>query len=311
MAAESTDAVAILTRILTLLQRGQVQIPAVPSVVTELRELVSKSDSKLEVIVTLLERDPALVARVLQLGRSALFGRRDSPPDLRFIINRVGFRQLSLIVESVWANDCFKVADARYQPYVARLSRLSVARALSMRALAEQRRGVDVFPAYLSGMFADVGASFLLWAIVDKSRGYTPDPLDALGFVREHHETFGSAVLKRWGHTELVMGLVRHHHGADFTGPTGLYSALLVVASQMAAELTGDVDPTSTAPWPSPELLGHAHIAASLTIEARQELVGKLRDEYAEALSLSGPSSSSGAFSAGNDERGPPTRRRG
>jgi HD-like signal output (HDOD) protein len=309
---ESTDAVSILTRILTLLQRGQVQIPAVPTVVTELRELVSKSDSKLETIVTLLERDPALVARVLQLGRSAQFGRREQLPDLRYIINRVGFRQLSLVVESVWANDCFKVADARYQPYVAQLARLSVARAISMRALAEQRRGVEVFPAYLSGMFADVGASFLLWAIVDKSRGYTPDPLSALGFVREHHETFGSAVLKRWGHTDLVMGLVRHHHEADLTGPTALYSALLVLASQMSAELTGDVDPTYETPWPSQELLGRAHVVASLTIAARQELVAKLRDEYAEALSLSTPSSSSSALSAaGSEERAPSTRRRG
>jgi len=282
---ESARPVTILSRILAQLQRGQIQIPAVPAVVTELRELVSKSDSKLEALVTLLERDPALVARVLQLGRSAQFGRTQQLPDLRFIINRVGFRQLSLVVESVWANDCFKVADARYQPYVAQLARLSVARALSARALAELRR-VEAFPAYLSGLFADVGASFLLWAIVDKSRGHAPDPLDALAFVREHHETMSGAVLKRWGHAELVVGLTRHHHNPQLAGPTATYSALLVLASQMAAELTGDLDPTQEGPFPPPPLLERASLAANVTEEARQALLAKLRDEYAETLSL-------------------------
>jgi HD-like signal output (HDOD) protein len=177
------------------------------------------------------------------------------------------------------------VADARYQPYVAQLARLSVARALAVRALAELRR-VEVFPAYLSGLFSDVGASFLLWAIVDKSRGHAPDPLDALAFVREHHETMSSAVLKRWGHAEMVVGLVRHHHNPALTGPTAMYAALLAVASQAAAELTGDTDPTHEGPWPTAPVLERANVAAGLTDEARQSLVAKLRDEYAEALSL-------------------------
>lgn len=282
---DSQSPVSTLNRILTLLQRGQIQIPAVPTVVTELRELVSKSDSKLESIVTLLERDPALVARVLQLGRSAQFGRSQPLPDLHYIINRVGFRQLSLVVESVWSNDCFKVADPRYQPHVGKLVRLSVARGLAMRALAELRR-VEVFPAYLCGLFADVGASFLLWAIVEKSRGYVPDPLDSLAFVRDHHETMSGAVLKRWGHSELVVGLVRQHHNPQLMGATALYSSMLVVASQMAADLTGDVDPTCAEPWPARPLLERASLASNVSDEARQSLVARLRDEFAEALSL-------------------------
>ena len=144
MAEESLRpaAVAILSRILAQLQRGEVQIPAVPAVVTELRELVDRSDSRLDVIVTLLERDPALVARVIQLGRSAQYGRPSGPgtPDLHYIITRIGFRQLGNVVETVWANGCFAIADEHYQPCVERLTRRSVARAVAMRALAERLR---------------------------------------------------------------------------------------------------------------------------------------------------------------------------
>jgi HD-like signal output (HDOD) protein len=282
---ESIQPVSILSRILAQLQRGEIQIPSAPAVVTELRELVSKSDSKLDAIVALLERDPALVARVLQLGRSAQFGRNNvqATPDLHFIINRVGFRQLSNVVETVLSNDCFAIADARYQQLVARLTRQAVARAVAMRALAEQLR-IKVFPAYLAGLFADVGAAFLLWAIVDKSRGRVPEPADALVFVREHHETMSGAVLKRWGHPELVVNLVRKHHGPQLTGPAATYASLLVLASQMSTQLTGEEDLTIEGPSPTPGLLERCALLVPIRDDVRQGIMTRLEEEYAAAL---------------------------
>jgi HD-like signal output (HDOD) protein len=256
-----------------------------PAVVTEIRDLVARSDSRIDAIVTLLERDPALVARVLQLGRSAQFARTagQATPDLHFIINRVGFRQLSDVVETVWANDCFKIADERYEPLVARLTRQAAARAVAMRALAELAR-VEVFPAYLAGLFADVGAAFLLWAIVDKSRGRVPEPVDALVFVREHHETMSGAVLKRWGHGELVVNLARRHHAPPLTGPAATYAALLVLASQMATELTGEDDLTTEGGWPAPALLERCRLLLPASEDARHGIMTRLREEYAAVL---------------------------
>jgi len=275
-------ATAILSRILTQLQRGQVQIPAVPGVVTELRELVSKSGTKIEAVVALLERDPSLVARVLQLGRSAAFGRAGQASDLPTIVGRVGFRQLSNMIEVVWAHDCFKVADKRYEPLVARLTRQAIARAAAVRALAEQQR-LEVFSAYLAGLFADVGASFLLWAIVDKSRGHVPAPENALEFVREHHETMSGAVLKRWGHSELVIGLARRHHSAELEG-AGNYPLLLVLASQMAFELTGEADVTARGTWPDAALQERCAAQIPLADDVRRRIMARADDEYRSAL---------------------------
>jgi HD-like signal output (HDOD) protein len=224
------------------------------------------------------------VARVLQLGRSAAsFSRTSKSSDLATIINRVGFRQIANVVETVWTNGCFQIPDARYQPIAARLSRHSLARALAIRALAEQQR-MDAFSAYLVGLFADVGASFLLWAIVNKSRGKPPEPEDSLAFIREHHETIGSAVLKRWGHTDLVIGLVRRHHAHTPPPQAAPFWNLLVVASQMARELTHEDDLTVRPPWPSPELLAQCAESSNLSEEQRAQLVTKLHDEYASAL---------------------------
>jgi HD-like signal output (HDOD) protein len=277
-------AVPVLSRILAQLQRGEIQIPSAPAVVTELRMLVGNSDSKIEAIVALLERDQALVARVLQLGRSAASaGRNTKSPDLASIINRVGFRQIANVVETVWTNGCFQIPDERYQPVAARLSRYSLARALAMRAIAEQQR-MDAFSAYLVGLFADVGASFLLWAIVNKSRGKPPEVQHALAFIREHHEAIGSAVLKRWGHTEAVIGAVRRHHAAVAPTQSPALWNLFVVAAQVARELTQEDDLTIAPPWPAPELLAPCAESVKLSEEQRAQLVARLHDEYAAAF---------------------------
>ena len=57
METAKTAAVPVLSRILAQLQRGDIQIPSAPAVVTELRLLVGNPDSKIEAIVALLERD--------------------------------------------------------------------------------------------------------------------------------------------------------------------------------------------------------------------------------------------------------------
>ena len=64
-------AVPVLSRILAQLQRGDIQVPSAPAVVTELRLLVGRSDSKIESIVALLERDQALVDRCLAVACAA------------------------------------------------------------------------------------------------------------------------------------------------------------------------------------------------------------------------------------------------
>jgi HD-like signal output (HDOD) protein len=277
-------AIPVLSRILAQLQRGDIQIPSAPAVVTELRMLVGRADSNIASIVSLLERDQALVARVLQLGRSAAsFSRSSKANDLASIINRVGFREIANVVETVWTNGCFQIPDDRYQPIAARLSRHSLARALSIRALAERQR-MDAFSAYLIGLFADVGAAFLLWAIVSKSRGKPPEPEDALAFIRGHHETIGGAVLKRWGHSDLVIGMVRRHHSLTAPAPSPALWNLLIVAAQMARELTQEDDLTVASPWPPAELLLQCSEAIGVNDEQRAQLVTRLHDEYASAL---------------------------
>jgi hypothetical protein len=106
--------------------------------------------------------------------------------------------------------------------------------------------------------------------------------------VREHHETMTGAVLKRWGHQELVVGVARHHHNPVLTGPGAIFAALLVLASQLAAELTGEDDVTSADPFPSQPLFERCVMLSGLEEAVRRSILPRVRDEYAAALDAFG-----------------------
>jgi hypothetical protein len=109
--------------------------------------LVGNSDSKIEAVVALLERDQALVARVLQLGRSAASFSRSTKS---MICEHHQSRGLSPDRQRGGDGlDQRLLSDPRraLSAVAARLSRHSLARALAMRAMAEQQR-MDAFSAY-------------------------------------------------------------------------------------------------------------------------------------------------------------------
>jgi DNA-binding response OmpR family regulator/HD-like signal output (HDOD) protein len=271
-----------------LLERAgkEVLIPSVPSVVTELRALVTNPEVAIDRVVSLVERDQGLLARLLQLGRSPVYSGLSKSADIRTIISRMGLRQVQAIVEAVWLGRCFQVRDSRYLPHSSRLSRHSLALAVSARSLAPSCR-LEPYLAYMGGLFADVGASFLLWAVSGNSGLEPLEPERGIEVVREHHEAAGAYVLSSWGHNETVVGLARGHH-AERRLPFSPYANLLVVAATIARELTGDDDLTAADPAADAELLTRCDAALGLGEIARSERVEQLRCEYASVLEVLG-----------------------
>jgi HDOD domain len=191
------------------------------------------------------------------------------------------------LAEAVWLNGCFQIRDARYLPFSARLSRFSLARAVAMRALTDLSH-LDGSLAYRCGLFADVGASFLLWAAVEKSEGHALGPEDSLIFAREQHEAMGAQLLTGWGHDELVVRMARSHHVDAPQVPANPYWNLFVVATLIAREVTDDEDLTVSGVWPKPELVDRCAASLGMGQELRRRVLEKLRGEFASVLTVLG-----------------------
>jgi len=265
-------------RLVDPLAREVAAIPSVPSVIAELRALVMNPEASIEKVASLVERDQALLARVLRLGRSAQYSGIGKSADAPAIIRRVGLRQIHALVETVWMNTCFQIKDPRYLPYAARVARFALARAVAMRALAGPARA-DPSAAYLGGLFADVGALFLLSA---HAADGVEAPEIALEDVREHHEAAGGRLLAHWGHDGGVVRVAQCHH----SGPEG--TEMIVLATAIAGELTADRDLTAKESEAEAELVERSATSLGVTDARRRALVERLRAEYSGALEVLG-----------------------
>lgn len=208
----------VFSAILEQLRRGEITLPPFPAVLSELRSLLSQPEAPMHEITALVERDPRLAAHVLRITNSSHYARGGRINDIRTAVSRVGLRYLNGLVQTVMARDSHQAGDAVLRQLQTRIWRYSIARAVSMRGLAELAgAGAHLEPetAYLAGLLADAGASFLLWVIGERIAGGTRPPGAPESYVlglRDQHEEVGTALLARWELDPVVTLVARTHH---------------------------------------------------------------------------------------------------
>ena len=270
----AASASEVFALVLQRVRKGQIKLPAVPAIITELRQKLVSINCRMDDIVALVQRDQMLATDILRLATSALYGSLKSKPDLRTAITRVGFREMLQLVDTVMAHRFFRMEDPLLQSAVAGLWRMSLARAYCMRALAE---GCHVAPppapdrAYLCGLLADIGASFLLRVVVELPAERRPSSADAcIAFAASHHEALGESLLGAWGLDAVVVKVAGSHHRARMSDKDP-YGALCIVGTSLAERLLGE-----------PDRLAHASHEATRYAQAMVQL--GLDDDGLEAI---------------------------
>jgi HD-like signal output (HDOD) protein len=272
--------------ILKRVEAGEILLPAIPSVVSDLRALLQQPDSTLEDVVALIERDQKMTAQLMRLANTLQYSRGVTNPDLRTAVSRVGLKRVQALAETAFANELCPIRDPTLAILQAKIWTYSLARALAMRALAENApngRGVGPERAYLVGLFADVGASFLLWALAERTS--LPPVPECITFIREHHTAIGNLVLARWGVEREMTMLARLHHSATLPEPRDAYCTLEVVAASLAEQLAPDGDLTSKAARPD-NLLRECSLALGVTAITKQSILARLAPELKQVLEV-------------------------
>jgi HD-like signal output (HDOD) protein/CheY-like chemotaxis protein len=260
-------------QILGRVRSGEVPIPAVPHLVLSLRRLVQRPDASVDELVDLIEQDQRLAADVIRLANSAAYLRSGRSHSIKEAVSRIGFRQVHTIVETIFLRGFFASRDAEVRQLLAQIWRRSLAQAVTMRALAErvgtvaQERRLAPDSAYLIGLLADTGASFLLWVFAERrSTGGLPTPsAEILPSVRAHHPEVSAALVGRWLDDADAAAAVREHHPAGAPPATTL-GRLLVVAQSVVETLGVGADPTAVAP-PAHSLVDQCRVELGLSLE--------------------------------------------
>ncbi len=224
---------------------GQVgHLPIAPTVYWRITRALDDPRSSVRQTAALVEADPGLCAKVLQLVNSAFFGLPRRITNVSDAVAFLGLDRLRYLVLS--AEVMRNVADAA--PHVdglmANVQRRGLATADLCRAIAEEQGGVGPDDAFAAGVLHDIGIILLASRIPER---YAPvlaaslagEPLHELErrVLSVSHAEVGDYLLTLWGLPAPVAQAVGRHHAPGAADAAGLdLGAMLHVAQALVCE---------------------------------------------------------------------------
>jgi HD-like signal output (HDOD) protein len=232
-------------------------LPPAPNLWLELNRVLGARDAHTDEIVEIIERDPALCAKMLQLANSAWFGSARSHADTKLAVTRLGVRSVRVLVLAAGAFSPKTFPPETLRALHIDLDALQEA-ALRTAVLAQQLCLVpeEKETAFTAGLLSEVGSLVMAAKELARADLYAPamssrQRADAeRAFYGFSHAEAGAYLLGLWGLPGNVVDVVAAHHepGTEMQRALGA-SAAVFIASHI---VDGETPFLEQVPWCRP-----------------------------------------------------------
>jgi putative nucleotidyltransferase with HDIG domain len=201
------------------------QLPAMPSVITELIELTSNPDSNLDEVLTLVEKDQALTAKLLKLCNSSYYGLSKQVSSLRNAVVLLGFKAVYKMVIAVGTSVFFKKDCTGYGLTGMEMWRHSLGCAISAETVANSFAPDKAQPAYTAGLLHDIGKLVLtqhveneldkILKLVESGKTFIEAEQEIIGM---DHGLIGGKLARQWKFPDHLVESIKYHHEPNLAG---------------------------------------------------------------------------------------------
>jgi len=207
--------------------RDSSDLPVFPMILKELEELLSNENVTSHQVADLINTDPVIAGRVLNLANSAYYASgRKNVTDMNLAVGRLGFRLIKTLVYSAVVPDLFRkfVRLDHKKFWKHSLTVAMLARYLIISDKNEKMTMEEAELAYMSGLMHDIGILVYIFII----QGYYTDELtkklsDGRSLARIEDEAFGinhaelgaRYVESKWHLDPSIVDIIRNHHNVD------------------------------------------------------------------------------------------------
>jgi HD-like signal output (HDOD) protein len=217
-------------------------LPVAPKFHRELAAILARDDAPLRDLVAEIEKNPPVVAKLLQVANSIYYAARRPVTTVREAVQFVGTEYIESLVLVI---EAFQSLGRVSDPWVARqvdeLWSVAVNRAGIAKTIAEQWAGFEGRQVvYVSSLFQDLGLVVRACAQPELFRrlikAVTQDALplaDAEAqILGTKHDEVGAALLRHWNLPESIVRAVAGHQRLDADDQ-------LITIMQVAGEVAG------------------------------------------------------------------------
>ena len=212
------------------------QPPLLPAVALELVQLSSDPSTPMSKVRSLVQSEPFIAAKVLQLAQSAMYSRGAPVTSLDDAMARLGLRNLSdLFLQAAMTARVFR--SKGFEGPMAVLRKHSVVSAHLARSICRRTGFPDEY-AYMCGLLHDVGIAAAISVLADAKRDERrPGYEEIRPAVELVHEHVSAALGKAWELPVDVQLVLGHHHHFQIQGRVHPLAAAVCLADWLAAEV--------------------------------------------------------------------------
>jgi HD-like signal output (HDOD) protein len=194
------------------------KLPAIPQVYAQLQQLLTDDDTSAHDVATLISKDAAITAKLLQLVNSAFFRLARRITSIEQAVNHLGFGAIRNLVLSAEVFSSWPGGQGKCVLSIDKLQLHVHKVAAAARALAAESPRAD--DALLAGLLHDIG----YWILAEECHAQLSEsvslaieekiPLHEAEtlIIGASHAQVGAYLLGLWGLPYPVIEAVAHHH---------------------------------------------------------------------------------------------------
>ncbi|HTB33554.1 MAG TPA: HDOD domain-containing protein [bacterium] len=257
---------------------------------------VQRSDASLPEVAGLVQRDPALCARMLRMANSAFYPSVRKVSNIQLALSRMGLAEVRQLVLVTSVLEAFSGVAERmdWEGYWQHCFAAGIAArelAHPFKLLPTEQSSLGENPYFVAGLLHHLGilVEFLRepdrfnrarqWAL-DHGAPLAEGELKVFGFT---HAEIGAALLGRWNLPEDVVHATLFHHDPNgYTGPHQRAVQAVHLAAMLCHELGTGRSYEGMAPWFSEK----SYYALGWTMDTLPELKSRTLDSLSRAAVL-------------------------
>jgi len=219
-----------------------VDLPAFPDIVRRLQVALADPNTSAKDLVAIIESEPVLSARLLQMANSAAMNAAGNPASsIKAAVSRLGFNLVRLTAMSHAMRQMERLREL--QPIRAELGsiwRASNEVAAICYVVARRAFGRHPDEAMLAGLLHGIGGLYILTHTQKADPALREDP-DFHAVLADWQPRLGKAILDAWGLPERIGAAVANQDELINAGPQGLEPlARLLSAAKLRHRLASD-----------------------------------------------------------------------
>jgi HD-like signal output (HDOD) protein len=225
------QAFAFVQSLAAELSKGKVELPSFPDIALRVRRVLSDENVSQDMVVRVVGSEPALAARLMQIGNSAALNFSGKPiTELRTAISRMGFNMvrsaaIAFAMSQLKKQDALKGLEKPLEE----LWKRSAAVAAMSHAVARRYSKVNPDTALLSGLLHGIGQLYILTRSAHHP-GLFANQAVYTAIVRDWHSAIAKALLENWEMADEVVEAVSNFEDLErlHSGPVDLTDVVTV-----------------------------------------------------------------------------------